>query len=96
MASWRYTVGMSRSIAVRRVAAGASSLRRRWVKLRDALGRVDWLVVPPARTDAFGSATIGEEVTSSLVTWARTVASWSVLATLGLGLVWLAKTLVGL
>jgi hypothetical protein len=58
------------------------------------LASIDWLVIPSARDDAYGTGTTGEVVTAWFTAWMRTVSVWSVVASLALVIVWIARRLL--
>lgn len=78
----------------RGLAHTVGQIRRRWTDLRGRLAAIDWLVIPPAQSDEFGSATPGEAVTALFTAWTRTVSVWSIIATAVLAVGWVAHKLI--
>lgn len=75
----------------RAVARAFARLRFGWSDTRERLASIDWLVIPPAGDDTYGSGTTGEAVTAWFTAWMRTVSVWSVVASLALVIAWIAR-----
>jgi hypothetical protein len=78
----------------RGVAQSVGEIRRWWTDLRERLAAIDWLVIPPAQSDVYGSGTPGEVVTGWFTAWMRTVSVWSIIATAVLAVCWVAHELI--
>jgi len=76
------------------VAHVVGQIRRRWTDLRERLAAIDWLVIPPAQADVYGSGTPGEVVTALFTAWMRTVTVWSTIASAVLAVFWVARKLI--
>ena len=78
----------------RGVAPTVGQIRRGWTNFRERLAAIDWIVIPPAQSDAYGSGTPGEVVTALFTAWMRTVTVWSTIASAVLAVFWVARKLI--
>lgn len=84
-----------RWLQFRRAVAGAlARVRSRWSDTRERLASIDWLVIPSARDDAYGTGSTGEVVTAWFAAWMRAVSVWSVVVSLALVTVWILRRLL--